>query len=102
MYGVVGNSVKFLTGFVTYYSDEGACPEVPCSTLSAKYTFDAHSSANSFVILQASGIEKGRPFRGNYRLVFDKSLLTYIAPNNMPDGIMPHPFIALPEPGRQH
>jgi hypothetical protein len=28
VYGVVGNFVKLLTAFVTYYSDEGGCPEV--------------------------------------------------------------------------
>jgi hypothetical protein len=49
VYGVVGNSVKFLTGFVTYYSDEGACPEVGCSTLSAKYTFDTLHQQAPFI-----------------------------------------------------
>jgi hypothetical protein len=90
VYGVIGNSVKFLTGFVTYYSYEGACPEVPCSDLSVKYTFDTHSSASSFypIMLQVSGIEKGRPFRGNYRLVFDEKSLKYLTPENMPDEIM--------------
>ena len=94
VYGVVGNSVKLLTAFVTYYSDERACPEeVRCSTLSTKYTFDMRSSANSFypLALQVSGIEKGRPFRGNYRLVFDKTSLTYLTPKNMPDEIKPAP-----------
>jgi hypothetical protein len=91
VYGVVGNSVKFLTGFVTYYSDEGACPEVGCSTLSAKYTFDTHSSASSFypIMLQVSGVEKGRSFHGNYRLVFDDKSLKYVRPENVPDEIMP-------------
>jgi hypothetical protein len=91
VYGVVGNSVKFLTGFVTHYSDEGACPEEGCTTLSAKYTFDTHSSASSFypLILQVSGIQKGRPFRGNYRLVFDEKSLKYLTPENMPEEIKP-------------
>ena len=88
---MVGNSVKFLTGFFTYYSDGGACSEVPCSTLSAKYTFDTHSSASSFypLTLQVSGIQNGRPFHGNYRLVFDEKSLKYLTPENMPDEIMP-------------
>ena len=51
------------------------------------------------IILRVSGIREGRPFRGNYRLVFDKNSLTYLAPNNMPDEIKPYPFIALSEPG---
>jgi hypothetical protein len=90
VYGVVGNSVKYLTGFVTYSSDEGACPEeVRCSTLSTKYTFDTRSSANSFypLTLQVSGTEKGRPFRGNYRLVFDDKSRKYLTPKNMPEEI---------------
>jgi hypothetical protein len=91
VYGVIGNSVKFLTGFVTYYSYELACPDVPCSTLSAKYTFDPHSSASSFypIMLQVSGIEKARPLRGDYRLVFDDKSLKYVRPENVPDEIMP-------------
>jgi hypothetical protein len=100
---VIGNSVKLLTAITTYLSDEGrnGCgPEAHCTVLSAKYVFDTHSSATFYpLILQVSGIQKGRPFRGNYRLVFDKSSLTYLAPNNMPDEIKPSPFIALPEPG---
>jgi hypothetical protein len=103
VYGVIGNSVKLLTAITTYLSDEGrnGCgPEAHCTVLSAKYVFDTHSSATFYpLILQVSGIQKCRPFRGNYRLVFDKSLLTYLAPNNMPDEFKPSPFIALPEPG---
>jgi hypothetical protein len=102
--GVIGNSVKSLTTITSYLSDEGrsGCgPEAHCTALSVKYTFDTQSSAGPFypIILQVSGIQKGRPFLANYRLVFDKSLLTYLAPNNMPDEIKPNPFIALPEPG---
>ena len=102
--GVIGNSVKSLTAITSYYSDEGrsGCgPEAHCTALSAKYTFDTQSSVGPFypIILRVSGIKEGRPFRGNYRLVFDKNLLTYLTPNNMPDEIMPDPFIALPEPG---
>jgi hypothetical protein len=90
VYGVVGNSVKFLTAFVTYYSDEGGCPEMGCSTLSAKYTFDTHSSASFYpIILRVSGNKEGRPFRGNYRLVFDDKSLKYARPENIPDDIMP-------------
>jgi hypothetical protein len=89
-YGVVGNSVKLLTAFVTYYSDEGACPEVGCSTLSVKYTFDTHSSGTFYpLMLQVSGIQSGRPFRGNYRLVFDEKSRKYLRPENVPDEIMP-------------
>jgi hypothetical protein len=93
VYGVVGNSVKFLTAFVTYYSDEGGCPEVDCSTLSTKYTFDTHSSVGPFypIILRVSGNQKGRPFRGNYRWVFDDKSLKYVRPENVPDEIMPAP-----------
>jgi hypothetical protein len=39
-------------------------------------------------MLQVSGIEKDRPFRGNYRLVFDEKSLKYLTPENMPDEIM--------------
>jgi hypothetical protein len=104
MHCVIGHSVKPLTTITSYYSNAGlSCgpPAPPCTTLSVKYAFETHSSASSFypIILRVSGIKDGRPFRGNYRLVFDKSLLAYLAPNNMPDEVMPHPFIALPEPG---
>jgi hypothetical protein len=94
VYGVIGNSVKVLTAFVTYYSNEGtACPEVPCSTLSAKYTFDTHSSLGPFypLMLQVTGIQTGRPFRGNYRLVFDEKSQKYLRPENVPEEIMPRP-----------
>jgi hypothetical protein len=50
-------------------------------------------------MLQASGDYHGHPFRGSYRLVFDKSTLTYLSPQNMPDEIKPEPYIVLPEPG---
>ena len=104
VYGVIGNSVESLTAVGSYYSDEGrsGCgPEAHCTALSVKYAFETHSSASSFypIILRVSGIREGRPFRGNYRLVFDKNSLTYLAPNNTPDEIKPYPFIALPEPG---
>jgi hypothetical protein len=94
--GVIGNSVKSLTAITSYYSDEGrsGCgPEAHCTALSVKYAFETHSSASSFypIILQVSGIKNGRPFRGNYRLVFDKSSLTYLTPKNMPDEIKPAP-----------
>ena len=105
VYGVIGRSVRLLTTVITRFESNEASGcgqegQERCSDLSVKYTFDTHSSANSFypLILQVSGIRKGRPFRGNYRLVFDKSLLTYLAPNNMPDEVKPHPFIVLPEP----
>jgi hypothetical protein len=100
VYGVIGNSVKPLTAITSYYSTCGQSPE-NCTTLSVKYAFETHSSASSFypIILRVSGIREGHPFRGNYRLVFDKNLLTYLTPNNMPDEIKPDPFIALPEPG---
>jgi hypothetical protein len=90
--GVIGNSVKGLTTIASYYSDDGrfGCgpeAEVPCTTLSAKYTFDAHSSASPFypLMLQVTGIQKGRPFRGNYRLVFDEKSQKYLKPEDMPD-----------------
>ena len=104
VYGLIGNSLEPLTTITSYYSDEGmsGCgPEAHCTALKVKYPFETHSSASSFypIVLRVSGIREGRPFRGNYRLVFDKNLLTYLTPNNMPDEIMPDPFIALPEPG---
>ena len=79
----------------------GCGPEAHCSTLSVTYAFETHSSASSFypIVLRVSGIKNGRPFRGNYRLVFDKNSLKYLTPKNMPDEIKPDPFIALPEPG---
>jgi hypothetical protein len=90
VYGVIGNSVKLLTIFVTHYS-EGICQEGGCSNLSVKYTFDTHSSASSFypLKLRVAGIQKGRPFRGNYRLVFDDKSLKYLTPENVPDEIKP-------------
>ena len=89
VYGVIGNSVKLLALFETHFSEyygEETCQEVGgSSTLSAKYTFDTHSSVSSFypIILRVSGIQKGRPFRGD-----DKSL-KYLRPENVPDEIMP-------------
>ena len=97
VYGVIGNSVKLLALSETHFSEdygEETCQEVGgCSTLSAKYTFDTHSSASSFypIILQVSGIQKGRPFRGDYRLVFDEKTQKYLRPENVPDEIMPRP-----------
>jgi hypothetical protein len=92
VYGVIGNSVKSLTAVGSCYSDEGrsGCgPEAHCTALSVKYAFETHSSASSFypIILRVSGVKHGRPFLGNYRLVFDKKSLTYLAPKNMPDEI---------------
>jgi hypothetical protein len=104
VYDVIGNSVKPLTTITSYYSNEGmnGCgPEAHCTALSVKYAFETQSSVGPFypIMLQVSGINKGRPFRGKYRLVFGKNSLTYLAPNNMPDDIKPDPFFALPEPG---
>jgi hypothetical protein len=93
VYSVIGNSVKILATVTSYLSEDygSQCgqDEVICSTLSVKYAFQTQSSASSFypIILRVSGIYNGRPFRGNYRLVFDKSSLTYLAPKNMPDEI---------------
>ena len=104
VYGMIGNSVEPLTTITSYYSNEGmsGCgPEAHCTALSVKYVFESQSSVGTFypIMLRVSGINKGRAFRGNYRLAFDKNLLTYLVPNNMPDEIKPAPFIALPEPG---
>ena len=102
VYGVIGNSVTLLAFFETHFSEdygEETCQEVGgCSTLSAKYTFDTHSSVGPFypIILQVSGIQKGRPFRGNYRLVFDNKSLKYLRPENVPDEIMPRPASTKP------
>jgi hypothetical protein len=98
LYGVIGNSVKPLTTITSYYSDRGRGGEWPKggpTTLSVKYAFDRHSSASSFypIMLQVSGIKNGRPFHGDYRLVFDDKPLKYITPENMPDEINPpHPI----------
>jgi hypothetical protein len=84
-YGVIGNSVKLLTIFVTQYSGSG---ELGDTNLSGNYTFDTHSSATFYpLILQVSGILNGRPFRGNYRLVFDDKSRKYLTPKNMPEEI---------------
>jgi hypothetical protein len=104
VYGVIGEFVKLLTTVTSYYSNAtGAGAEGPKSlyTIAAKFRFERHSSASSFypIVLRFSGVRNGRPFHSNYRLVFDKKLLTYLAPNNMPDEIKPYPFVALPEPG---
>ena len=103
MYAVIGHSVEPLTTITSYYSNAGACgpDSAPCTTLSVKYTFETQASASSFypILLRVSGVTQGRPFHGNYRLVFDKNSLTYLAPSNMPDDIKPDPYIALPEPG---
>ena len=90
VYGVIGNSVKLLTTVTSLFSTCGQQP-ASCSTLSVKYAFQRQSSASSFypIILRVSGIHHTRPFRGNYRLVFDKSSLTYSFPKNMPDEIKP-------------
>ena len=81
---MIGNSVKLLTIFVTHFSGEFSG-----TTLSVKYTFDTQSSASSFypLILRVSGVQKARPFRGNYRLVFDDKSLKYVTPKNLPDEI---------------
>ena len=106
VFGVIGQSVKPLTTITTFFlsgeaSGCGTEGQERCSTLSVTYAFDTHSSASSFypIILQVSGIKNGRPFRGNYRLVFDKNSLIYLTPKSMPDEIKPDPYVALPEPG---
>lgn len=85
-----------MTTVITYFArgDASGCGQEGqerCSDLSVKYTFDTHSSASSFypIILRASGIQEGRPFRGNYRLVFDEKSQKYSMPENMPDEIKP-------------
>ena len=92
VYGVIGHSVTLLTAVIRYF-ERGAASGcgTECSKLSAKYAFETHSSASLFypIILRVSGIKNGRPFRGNYRLVFDKNSLTYLAPKNLPDEIKP-------------
>jgi hypothetical protein len=102
VYGVIGHSVEPLTTITSYYSDEtGAGAIGPLTAISAKLAFETHSSASSFypIKLRVSGVKQGRPFSGNYRLVFDNTSLTYLSPQNMPDEIKPEPYIVLPEPG---
>jgi hypothetical protein len=77
----------FVSGEASGCGQEG---QERCSDLSVKYTFDTHSSASSSfypLTLQVSGIQKGRPFRGNYRLVFDDKSRKYLTPKNMPEEI---------------
>jgi hypothetical protein len=92
--------VKLLTTITSYWTNAQSNP-VPPTEVTAKIAFETNSIASSFypILLRVSGIYRGSPFRGSYRLVFDKNSLTYLAPNNMPDEIKPDPFIALPEPG---
>jgi hypothetical protein len=102
VYHVIGHSVTLLTTIMSYYSNAGACDPAdavaPCTALSVKYAFETHSSANSFypIILRVSGIKNKRPFRGNYRLVFDMSSHKYLSPKNMPDEIKRILFMARP------
>jgi hypothetical protein len=103
VYGVIGRSVTLLTTVITYFESNeasgcGTEGQERCSTLSVKYAFQTQSSASLFypIILRASGISHGRRFRGNYRLVFDKSSLTYLAPKNMLDEIKPFAFKKCP------
>ena len=102
VYGVIGASVKLLTTITSYSANKtGAGAVGPLTEISAKFMFETNSFTSLFfpILLRFSGVKNGRPFHSNYRLVFDKKLLTYLAPNNMPDEIKPYPFIALPEPG---
>ena len=96
VYGVIGRSVALLTTVTTYFSSGeasgcGTEGQERCSTLSVKYVFETHSSASSFypIILRVEGIDRGRPFRGSYHMVFDKTSLTYSFPKNTPDEIKP-------------
>jgi hypothetical protein len=118
VYGVIGDSVKPLTTITSYLSNSGGYgirPDLfqlqrafagsgasyPLTAISADVVFETYSSARPFypIVLRVSGLKAGRPFRGSYRLVFDKNSLAYLAPNTMPDEIKPVPFIAFPEPG---
>ena len=85
LYGLIGNSVKLLTAFVTDYSGDN----FDRTNLSVNYAFETHSSASSFypIVLRVSGIREGRPFRSNYRLVFDDMSRKYLTPKNMPEEI---------------
>jgi hypothetical protein len=101
VYGVIGRSVRLLTSVITHFvsgavADCGQEGQVCSSDLSVKYTFDTHPSPTSLyhIILQVSGIQKDRPFRGNYRLVFDEKSQKYLRPENVPDEIMPMPLPA--------
>jgi hypothetical protein len=54
VYGVIGSSVTLLTTVITYFESNGASgcgqeEQERCSTLSAKYTFETHSSASLFI-----------------------------------------------------
>jgi hypothetical protein len=107
VYGVIGDSVKLLTTIMSYWSNagdgRGIRPDLshwhrdyaertsPLTAISADVVLEKRSSASSFypIMLRVSGIYRGSPFRGSYRLVFDKSSLTYSFPKNMPDEIKP-------------
>ena len=80
VYGVIGNTVKLLTTITSSCSDKtGAGAVGPLTDISTNFVFDTHPSASSFypILLRLSGLKAGRPFHGNYRLVFDKNSLTY-------------------------
>jgi hypothetical protein len=100
VYGVIGHSVTLLTAVITYFESGGASGCGPeegqerCSALSVEFALETQSSASSFypIILGVLGIKKGWPFRDNYRLVFDKKSLTYLAPKDLPREIRPEPW----------
>jgi hypothetical protein len=80
VYGVIGKTVKLLTTITSSCSDKtGAGAAGPLTDISTNFVFDTHSSASSLypILLRLSGLKAGHPFRGNYRLVFDKNSLTY-------------------------
>jgi hypothetical protein len=95
IYGVIGDTVSLLTTLVTHYDDSGsgACGDERrrCTELAVNYVFEPSATQSDFypIILRVSGIKGGRPFKGNYRLVFDKDSLKYVVPKGVPEEIAP-------------
>jgi len=94
IHGVVGDGVVPLGSVITDFDNSGDCGErgLPhCTNISGDLVIDANSRADTFypLILRASGIRKGRAFKGTYRFVFDRHALQYTAPRNMPEELSP-------------
>jgi hypothetical protein len=90
IYGVVGDMVTSLASITSYYEDPVDCKSEGnqhCTNISVNLLFDAQSPSTTFypLVLRASGIKQGRPFRNTYRVQFDGRSLKYLSPPNTPD-----------------
>ena len=91
VYGVLGDRVVSLDSVTTRNAtaDDG-CSERGdrrCTDISGDLVIDANSQGGTFypLVLRASGVRQGRPFRGTYRFAFDEHAIKYVAPKNLPD-----------------